>query len=56
MKTLFVTDVDGTLLNQQAFVSKESIRIIHSLTRQGMYFSYATARSYYTSSVVSAVP
>lgn len=53
MKTLFVTDLDGTLLRNNALISKESIEIIHSLTKQGMCFSYATARSLYTSAVVT---
>lgn len=53
MKTLFVTDLDGTLLNENALVSNESIEIINSLQAQGMWFSYATARSFYTSSKVT---
>lgn len=53
MKPLFVTDLDGTLLQGNAQISRKSIEIIHSLTGQGMCFSYATARSYYTSSTVT---
>lgn len=53
MKTLFVTDLDGTLLRRNATVSNESREIIHSLTNRGMCFSYATARALYTSSVVT---
>lgn len=53
MKTLFVSDLDGTLLQEDALISKESCNIINSLEEQGMCFSYATARSVYTSAVVT---
>lgn len=45
MKTLYVTDLDGTLLNQSAKVSEYSIGIINRLTEEGLDFTYATARS-----------
>ncbi len=44
-KTLYVTDLDGTLLNKQERIHPESIRIINHLIEQGMAFTYATARS-----------
>lgn len=53
MKTLFVTDLDGTLLREDALISNESIEIINFLQERGMCFSYATARSFYTSSKVT---
>lgn len=44
-KTLYVTDLDGTLLNRQDRVSPFSIRTINELVKKGMLFTYATARS-----------
>lgn len=54
MKTLYVTDLDGTLLNTQDRVSEYSSRIINELVEQGMLFTYATARSLSSSSIVAA--
>lgn len=53
-KTLFVTDLDGTLLTSGAYVSAESRRIINGLTENGLIFSYATARSLITAKKVTA--
>lgn len=54
MKTLYVTDLDGTLLNTQDKVSEYSSRVINELVEQGMLFTYATARSLSSSSIVAA--
>lgn len=54
MKTLYVTDLDGTLLNKQLAVPPRSIKIINSLIQQGMCFTYATARSLHSSSIVTS--
>ena len=53
MKTLYVTDLDGTLLNQAAKVSERSIEIINRLVEEGMLFTYATARSLVSASVAT---
>lgn len=45
MKTLYLTDLDGTLLTPNINVSKKSIQIINDLINKGMLFSIATARS-----------
>ena len=45
MKTLFVTDLDGTLLTKEERVSEYSRERINRLIGQGMLFTYATARS-----------
>ncbi len=45
MKTLFVSDLDGTLLNKQARLTPQSAGTIRNLIRQGMLFTVATARS-----------
>lgn len=52
-KILYVTDLDGTLLNRSDRISPESIKIINELTEKGMMFTYATARSLVSSSVVT---
>lgn len=52
-KTLYVSDLDGTLLNRQDRISPESIRIINDLVADGMTFTYATARSLSSASVVT---
>ena len=53
MRTLYVTDLDGTLLNTKDKVSPESLRIINELVGRGMLFTYATARSLESASVVA---
>lgn len=44
-ETLFVTDLDGTLMRKDKSISEESISIINELIKQGMTFTVATARS-----------
>ncbi|MBQ6892593.1 MAG: HAD family hydrolase [Clostridia bacterium] len=53
-KTLYVSDLDGTLLKSDQTLSKFTLETVNSLIGQGVLFSYATARSYATSSIVSA--
>ncbi len=50
MKTLYVSDLDGTLLRGDVRTSPFTNRVINELTERGMLFSYATARSYLTAS------
>ncbi|QUC67185.1 HAD family hydrolase [Aristaeella hokkaidonensis] len=52
-KTLYVTDLDGTLLNRQDRVSPFSISTINNLVENGMLFTYATARSLISASKVT---
>ena len=52
-KTLYVTDLDGTLLNSFATINPYSIEVINSLVEQGMLFTYATARSLVSASVAA---
>ena len=42
---LFVTDLDGTLINSNRQVPKKSTEIINSLIEKGMNFTVATART-----------
>lgn len=53
MKTLYVTDLDGTLLHSNERTSEYTNEIINHLVAQGLVFSYATARSYHTSHKVT---
>ena len=45
MKTLYVTDLDGTLLTSRERVSAYSCEKLNQLTDRGMILSFATARS-----------
>ena len=52
-KILYVTDLDGTLLNRQDRVSPFSVRVINELMEKGLLFTYATARSLVSASKVT---
>lgn len=52
-KILYVSDLDGTLLRSNQRTSNYTNEIINLLVEKGILFSYATARSIYTSSVVT---
>lgn len=52
-RTLYVTDLDGTLLNTRDRISPYSIWTINRLVEEGMLFTYATARSLVSASVVA---
>ena len=52
-KILYVTDLDGTLLNQKDRINEKSLEIINGLVEEGMLFTYATARSLVSASVVT---
>ncbi len=45
MSILYVSDLDGTLLNDERRISQKSIRILNELIDQGLHFTIATARS-----------
>ena len=53
MRTLYVTDLDGTLLNTHDTINPYSIETINRLVEQGMLFTYATARSQVSAAVVA---
>ena len=42
MKTLYVSDLDGTLLRSDETTSEYTNSVINNLTDRGMIFSYAT--------------
>ena len=45
MKTLYVSDLDGTLLTPEKEISKASADILNHLIQKGLLFTVATARS-----------
>ncbi len=53
MKTLYVTDLDGTLLNTHSRINQYSLDIINDLVARGVLFTYATARSLVSAAVVT---
>ena len=53
MGILYVSDLDGTLLNTSASLSPYTIKTINGLVEKGMLFTYATARSLSSASVAA---
>ena len=47
MKSLYVSDLDGTLFNKKKRISDRSADIINRCIEKGMLFSVATARMPY---------
>lgn len=45
MRTLYLSDLDGTLLNSRTELSRYTRETVNGLVRKGLLFSYATARS-----------
>ncbi len=45
MKKLYVTDLDGTLLDKNATVPDEAVYLLRELDARGIPFTYATART-----------
>lgn len=53
-KTLYISDLDGTLLTSGQFVSRKSFKTLNALSERGLLFTYATARSLITAKKVTA--
>lgn len=47
-KTLYVSDLDGTLLTKNETVSEYSANLLNRMIGEGLLFTYATARSAFT--------
>lgn len=54
MKTLYLSDLDGTLLRSDERLSEYTLNAINGFVKSGGCFSYATARSLVTASVVTS--
>ena len=52
-KTLYVTDLDGTLLQNDHTLSINTITLINKLLDQGLCFTYATSRSIHTAAPIT---
>lgn len=52
MKTLYVSDLDGTLLTPQAVLSTRTKEILNQILSRGVHFCYATARMYSSTSKI----
>ena len=44
-RTLYVTDLDGTLLDNNSRISERSVKILNGLVDRGVMFTSATART-----------
>lgn len=53
-KTLYVTDLDGTLMRDDKTISETSAAIINDLIAHGVLVTYATARTINSASVITA--
>lgn len=53
MKTLYVTDLDGTLMRDDKTISNKSVAVLNRLIEKGMFFTYATARSLNSASKIT---
>ncbi|MDR1001927.1 MAG: HAD family hydrolase [Oscillospiraceae bacterium] len=53
MKTLYISDLDGTLLNSEQKLSAYTINVVKRMIDRGEIFSYATARSLVTAQKVT---
>ena len=48
MKRLYISDLDGTLLDSGGIVTVRTADTLNRLISEGMYFTFATARSPYS--------
>jgi hypothetical protein len=48
LKRLYISDLDGTLLDPKPEITARTAEVINALTARGMYFTFATARSIYS--------
>ena len=54
MKTLYLSDLDGTLIRSNEMISEFTANIVNRFVKSGGCFSYATARSIVTAEKVTA--
>ena len=51
--TLYVSDLDGTLMRNDEKLSEYTIKTLNELLRQGLPFTFATARSIESARVIT---
>lgn len=51
--TLFVSDLDGTLLDNQGCLPEKTAETLNTLLEKGLLFTYATARSYSSAGAIT---
>ncbi|MBP3746966.1 MAG: HAD family hydrolase [Ruminococcus sp.] len=54
MKTLFISDLDGTLLSPEPAITEFTADAVNSAISAGAYFTFATARSVYSAVPITA--
>ena len=54
IRRLYISDLDGTLLDNNAGISDFTAGTINKLIEKGMYFTYATARSVYSAKPITS--
>lgn len=54
IKTLYISDLDGTLLDPAGEITEKTTEIINSLADKGLNFTFATARTIYSAAVIAA--
>lgn len=54
MKTLYISDLDGTLLGSDVKISEYTAKVVNKMAERGILFSYATARSRYSAGRLTA--
>lgn len=54
VKRLYITDLDGTLLDPSGHITSETAAAVSALVDRGMYFSAATARSVYSARPITS--
>lgn len=54
IKTLYISDLDGTLLDPAGEITEKTAEIINSLAGKGLDFTFATARTIYSAGVITA--
>ena len=54
IKQLYISDLDGTLLDKIGKLSEFSINTLNYLIDKGMYFTFATARSIYSAKPITS--
>ena len=53
-ETLYISDLDGTLLNEKAELSETTVRLLNEAVSNGANFSFATARTAVTAAPITS--